>query len=372
MRFCFELVVWSFVALSSAGDDYAQHTRAEADISKRACGPWLQQWHNLPASASIVRFERPPTGVADIWSSLVTAFWYAVTGRKRLEVHWPEATCCVLLNDFTPSSHTPRLLNLTYYKQSHLDFKKRWRDSQIPAGDVHLSGNRGATHWLFEHMKHRVPRGVPEEPIRAAGCVLHRLAKPTPEVFQLAKPLLRAVKGAVCVHVRTGLMLPTHKHRRPDDEMHGASLSVSVANVSAFVHCANTLDPDKPIFVAADSDSLRRDFIRTYGERKVRLSPWSPLPFATYQRAPSKGGTSLKRRKSFEPNALARTLAEWYALAHCDHIVASKSGFSRTAAAVAHALRNASVAYVSHPTDPLACRHSPAIDAILLQGGAGL
>lgn len=333
---------------------------------------FLESWRNLERSP-VVLFERPPTGLGDILSAMVTAFWYSYLGHRRLEIDWPEARGSVELDEFAPSRNPS--VNLTYYKRTHDDFKRRWRQGDVPAGDARISGNRGATRWVFDELK----PAIPEPPLRAAGCVMDRLVRPTSYVRELAAPLLRASKGAVCLHIRTGLMIPRSiggKRRRPDDEMHGADTKVSVDDVIAFAHCAEELfGPEKKWFIAADSESLRQDFVRRYGSNKIVLAPWSPEPFAAYQKNPSRGGTSVvHNKKTFTSGALSRTLAEWYALAHCDHIIASKSGFSRTAAVVAKATRNATVAYVTTASAGLEapCRRSPEIDDILIQGGAGI
>lgn len=344
-------------------------------VASAHCG-WLDDRND---NGEVV-FERPPTGLADIWSSLLTAFWYASLSRRRLVVDWPEAATAVDLRDFTGSSRPRR--RLEYYKASNAGFREAWRKGDT-CGCV-VSGNRGSTHWLYEDadMRSRLERrfpGVPDNPLEAAGCALHWLARPTATSLEFAAKLLPLVRGAVCVHVRTGLMLETCATRkvpgcaRPDDEMHGRARSIGVRDVSAFLDCAQRHRPDAPLFVATDSSSLRAALRQAYGDR-VRLAPWEPDPFASYQTGGgSRGGTSLKRRNStFDPQALERTFAEWYALTHCDTILASRSGFSRTAAAVAYATRNASVYYVTHPRDSRRCRSSPSIDQILLKSGAGI
>ncbi|KAJ8607617.1 hypothetical protein CTAYLR_005756 [Chrysophaeum taylorii] len=142
--------------------------------------------------------------------------------------------------------------------------------------------------------------------------------------------------------------------------MHGRSRHIGISDVSAFERCAKSLGG--PVFLSTDSKSLRDS---DFGDRKP---PWDPSPFATYQTNPSKGGTSLPRRP-FDANSLKRTFAEWFALSRCEVLVASKSGFSRTAAAVAKVMANATVRYVTHPTRGNCLSD---VDRLLLQGGAGL
>ena len=340
----------------------------------KVCG-WLE---SLPETTGVAVYDRAPTGLGDIWSSMLTAFWWATAHGRKLVVHWPESRGTVVMGS-QRSADVKRLeTNLTFFKRTHLTFRNDWLHGRHRGleNEVVLSGNRGLTRWLMSSGI-SLPDGIPRhDPLLAAGCVLHRLATPTKRAYELLKPLLAEFqkKPTVCLHIRTGLMLVERKGR-PDDEMHGASRTVTVKDVPGFMKCA---DPTKQWFLAADSESLRADLLERYPDNVV-VAPWLPDPFATYQAGGgSSGGTSRAVHRSrevdeYDADALTRTFAEWYALAHCDTIIASRSGFSRTAAVVARALRNATVRIIAR-ADDLLCRsaNQSRTDRLLLDGGAGI
>ena len=149
-------------------------------------------------------------------------------------------------------------------------------------------------------------------------------------------------------------------------------------DVRGVVNCAQDAEREAggaaSWFIAADSASLRADFAEKF-PGKILLADWAPDPFASYQvGGGSRGGGRRRPRARAEPGqlreALARTFAEWYALSRCDHLVASRSGFSRTAAAVAVATRNATVRYVGRLDAP--CRRADAgssTERLLVEGG---
>ena len=421
-------VLFDVGVLLGSSESFEEHVSARWALERERCG-WVDGVMSRGGVGQAV-YERAPTGLADIFSSLLTAFWYATLSGRRLRVHWPESAGTVALGGLAfESSRLGRLgANATYFKRSHEAFREKLhavaasgrgrrfrRDGPRSASDadrdVVLSGNRGLTQWLFEDEARvaalRRSGVTAPDAIRAAGCALHRLAAPTREAWDsYVRPLLEALAAArregpvVCLHARTGLMpeieakkcaggaaAPGKRCARPDDEMHrrpGDAPAVSVDDLGTFVECAVAAEAAVggrgTWFLAADSESLRRDFKARFGAAKVLLAPWQPDPFAAYQHeGGSKGGG---RKDSVVPDdsdpdrmtrALGRTFAEWYALSRCDVLVASRSGFSRTAAVVALALNNASVHYVSKLDAP--CKHatpgSPTA-RLLVAGGAGM
>jgi hypothetical protein len=337
----------------------------------------------------------------DIFSSMLTAFWYATLARRPLAIHWPESIDTVDLARRTPYDRPHRLnANETYFKRTTENFKvelsRRISTGDWPRGRWTLSGNRGVTGWLFaKHRDALNASGVESsDAIHAAGCALFSLARPHAQAYEkTVAPLLEKLEAAkkkgpvVCVHARTGLMPELRrseggKRTRPDDEMHGTrSSGISIDDVRGVVDCAQDAEREAggaaTWFVAADSASLRADFAEKF-PGKILLADWAPDPFASYQvGGGSRGGGRRRPRARAEPDqlreALARTFAEWYALSRCDHLVASRSGFSRTAAAVAVATRNATVRYVGRLDAP--CRRADAgssTERLLVEGGAGL
>ncbi|KAJ1460940.1 hypothetical protein M885DRAFT_508414 [Pelagophyceae sp. CCMP2097] len=356
-------------------------------------------------------------------SSLLTALWFAALDGRRLEVHWPESAGVVDLAgagvETTRRDSLDRLaLDETYFKRTHGPFADALRLLATNATalgrrrDVVLSGNRGLTHVVFGDavLRSALRRRGLDAPDAwlGAGCALHHITRPTRATFDAyVAPLLaltRKRSDTVCLHLRTGLM-PELEHQqpckdggrcaRPDDEMHGAARAITVDDVAAFVACAELAGgPGARWFVAADSESLRKSFLENFGNRVI-LAPWAPDPFASYQhKGGSRGGSSAAaRRARSQPDAetpdaaraerhrmreaLRRTFAEWYALAHCRHLVVSRSGFSRTAAVVARGLFNASIHYVSHLGAPQ-CDAAAAMPkgsqraSLLMTGGAGV
>ncbi|KAH8052181.1 hypothetical protein JL722_10281 [Aureococcus anophagefferens] len=72
---------------------------------------------------------------------------------------------------------------------------------------------------------------------------------------------------------------PKKRCARPDDEMHGAAAAVSVADLAGFAARPEAAAGGAATwFFAADSASLRRDFVATFGADKVLLAPWAPDP----------------------------------------------------------------------------------------------
>ena len=407
---------WLLAPLAvAAAEDFAAHAAARLAREERACGPWVGRV--LERRGPSLVYERAPTGLADIFSAMLTALWSATLSGRRLAVHWPESAGTVHLGGREVRRRDAARLaaNATYFKRTHEAFREALRAGAAgavpwPGGDPWVvSGNRGLTGWLFDDAPTRAAlaaAGVDAKTaVAAAGCALHRLAAPSRRAYRdVVRPLLAALDArrargpVVCLHARTGLMpeveakkcapgaSPPPKKRcaRPDDEMHGAAAAVSVADLAGFVACARAAEAAAggaaTWFLAADSASLRRDFLATFGADKVLLAPWAPDPFAAYQHGGgSRGGG---RRDSAVPDdgdpdrmrgALGRTFAEWYALSRCDHLVASRSGFSRTAAVVAAATRNATVHYVSR-LDASCRRADPGspTERLLVTGGAGL
>ena len=120
----------------------------------------------------------------------------------------------------------------------------------------------------------------------------------------------------------------------------------------------------------------RADFAEKF-PGKILLADWAPDPSRRTRsaagRAAAAGGGRAPERSRASCAGPARTFAEWYAPSRCDHLVASRSGFSRTAAAAAVAATpNASVRYVGRDAP---CRRADAgspTERLLVEGGAGL
>jgi hypothetical protein len=388
--------VVAVVHAADAADSFATHAAERDKTQTKRCG-WVR---GLKQSGEPITYERAPTGLADIFSSMVTAFWYAALAGRPLAAHWPESINTIELPRRALRNKPHRLnANETYFKRTHEAFKetlgKRIRNADWPSAPWALSGNRGMTQWLFDHQRPALnASGVEGDAIHAAGCVLHHLAKPHAAAYaETIAPLLEKIDKArtrgpvVCIHARTGLMPELRrndggKRSRPDDEMHGTrSTSIGVDDVRGVVACAQEAEQEaggkSSWFVAADSASLRADFLKRF-PGKIVLADWAPDPFASYQvGGGSRGGGRRRPGGAPDPRAmraaLARTFAEWYALSRCDYLVASRSGFSRTAAAVAVAARGASVRYVGRLAAP--CRRADAgspMERLLVSGGAGL
>jgi hypothetical protein len=386
-------------AAAAATANYAEHSAERLQTQRDKC-PWTTAIKNNGGGDEIA-YERAPTGLADIFSSMLTAFWYATLAKRPLAVHWPESINTVDIARRTQYNRPHRLnANETYFKRTTENFKvelsRRIATGDWPRGKWTLSGNRGISGWLFtNHRTALNASGVDaRDAIHAAGCALFSLARPHVQAYEkTVAPLLAKLEAAkkkgpvVCVHARTGLMPELRrseggKRTRPDDEMHGTrSSGISIDDVRGVVNCAQDAEREAgggaTWFVAADSASLRADFAEKF-PGKILLADWAPDPFAAYQvGGGSRGGGRRRPRARAEPGqlreALARTFAEWYALSRCDHLVASRSGFSRTAAAVAVATRNATVRYVGRLDAP--CRRADAgspTERLLVEGGAGL
>ena len=144
-------------AAAAATANYAEHSAERLQTQRDKC-PWTAAIKNDGGGEEIA-YERAPTGLADIFSSMLTAFWYATLARRPLAIHWPESIDTVDLARRTPYDRPHRLnANETYFKRTTENFKvelsRRISTGDWPRGRWTLSGNRGVTGWLFA--KHRL------------------------------------------------------------------------------------------------------------------------------------------------------------------------------------------------------------------------
>ena len=291
-------------AAAAATANYAEHSAERLQTQRDKC-PWTTAIKN-DGGGDEIAYERAPTGLADIFSSMLTAFWYATLARRPLAVHWPESINTVEIARRTQYNRPHRLnANETYFKRTTENFKasldRRINTGDWPRGRWTLSGNRGISGWLFaKHRNALNASGVDaRDAIHAAGCALFSLARPHVQAYEKTiSPLLEKLEAAkkkgpvVCVHARTGLMpelrrVDNGKRTRPDDEMHGTRASgISIDDVRGVVNCAQDAEREAgggaTWFVAADSASLRADFAEKF-PGKILLADWAPDPFASYQ-----------------------------------------------------------------------------------------
>ena len=334
-------------AAAAATANYAEHSAERLQTQRDKC-PWTTAIKNNGGGDEIA-YERAPTGLADIFSSMLTAFWYATLARRPLAVHWPESINTVDIARRTQYNRPHRLnANETYFKRTTENFKvelsRRITTGDWPRGRWTLSGNRGISGWLFANHRNALnASGVDaRDAIHAAGCALFSLARPHVQAYEKTiSPLLEKLEAAkkkgpvVCVHARTGLMpelrrVDNGKRTRPDDEMHGTRASgISIDDVRGVVNCAQDAEREAggaaTWFMAADSASSERTSPRSSPAKSCwrtgRRTP-SRRTRSAAGRAAAGGGRARGGAGPAARGAPARTFAEWYALSRCDHLVA--------------------------------------------------
>ena len=146
-------------AAAAATANYAEHS-AERLQTQRAKCPWTTAIKN-DGGGDEIAYERAPTGLADIFSSMLTAFWYATLARRIPWIAGPLAGKHQYGRHCATDAHNPGPTDLnaneTYFKRTTENFKvelsRRIATGDWPRGRWTLSGNRGVTGWLFA--KHR-------------------------------------------------------------------------------------------------------------------------------------------------------------------------------------------------------------------------
>ncbi|KAH8052182.1 hypothetical protein JL722_10282 [Aureococcus anophagefferens] len=128
---------WLLAPLAvAAAEDFAAHAAARLAREERACGPWVGRV--LERRGPSLVYERAPTGLADIFSAMLTALWSATLSGRRLAVHWPESAGTVHLGGREVRRREPARLaaNATYFKRTHEAFREALR-----------AGAAGAVPW---------------------------------------------------------------------------------------------------------------------------------------------------------------------------------------------------------------------------------
>ena len=69
-----------FCAAAAATANYAEHSAERLQTQRDKC-PWTTAIKN-DGGGDEIAYERAPTGLADIFSSMLTAFWYATLARR--------------------------------------------------------------------------------------------------------------------------------------------------------------------------------------------------------------------------------------------------------------------------------------------------
>ena len=109
-------------AAAAATANYAEHSAERLQTQRDKC-PWTTAIKN-DGGGDEIAYERAPTGLADIFSSMLTAFWYATLARRPLAVHWPESINTVDIARRTQYNRPHRLnANETYFKRTTENFK---------------------------------------------------------------------------------------------------------------------------------------------------------------------------------------------------------------------------------------------------------
>ncbi|KAH8077012.1 hypothetical protein JL720_10313 [Aureococcus anophagefferens] len=146
---------WLLAPLAvAAAEDFAAHAAARLAREERACGPWVGRV--LERRGPSLVYERAPTGLADIFSAMLTALWSATLSGRRLAVHWPERRHGASRRREVRRREPALAANATYFKRTHEAFREALRAGAAgavpwPGGDPWVvSGNRGLTGWLFD------------------------------------------------------------------------------------------------------------------------------------------------------------------------------------------------------------------------------
>ena len=71
-------------AAAAATANYAEHSAERLQTQRDKC-PWTAAIKHTGGGDEIA-YERAPTGLADIFSSMLTAFWYATLARRPLAI----------------------------------------------------------------------------------------------------------------------------------------------------------------------------------------------------------------------------------------------------------------------------------------------
>ena len=109
-------------AAAAATANYAEHSAERLQTQRDKC-LWTTAIKHTGGGDEIA-YERAPTGLADIFSSMLTAFWYATLARRPLAVHWPESINTVDIARRTQYNRPHRLnANETYFKRTTENFK---------------------------------------------------------------------------------------------------------------------------------------------------------------------------------------------------------------------------------------------------------
>ena len=69
-------------AAAAATANYAEHSAERLQTQRDKC-PWTTAIKN-DGGGDEIAYERAPTGLADIFSSMLTAFWYATLAKRPL------------------------------------------------------------------------------------------------------------------------------------------------------------------------------------------------------------------------------------------------------------------------------------------------
>ena len=104
-------------AAAAATANYAEHSAERLQTQRDKCA-WTAAIKN-DGGGDEIAYERAPTGLADIFSSMLTAFWYATLAKRPLAVHWPESIDTVDIARRTQFNKPHRLnANETYFKRT--------------------------------------------------------------------------------------------------------------------------------------------------------------------------------------------------------------------------------------------------------------
>ena len=204
--------------------------------------PLGPQPSKITEEATEIAYESAPTGLADIFSSMLTAFWYATLAQRPL-VHWPEkhqyGRHCE--EDAVQPAPPPERERDLDFKRTTENFKAsldrriggdwpRGRGRSRAIARIRAGSSRATGHALNAsgvESSDAILRGLVDKSL--AGLMSKRTRRPRAPLWPSSKP--RSRRGpVVCVHARTGLVpelrrVDNAKRTRPDDEMHGTRAS---------------------------------------------------------------------------------------------------------------------------------------------------